>query len=567
MSRRRDARKAGIQEERRALRRSVRITTFHGGLKDLLAAIQRHPADLVPLLHERATRRVSFQSEATSALPSLAYRSAWMVLAADLVLCKLNAAWDPRDLRDPSLDERWLAELRRGVNIYAQVAWCLRFGHTHAAAALARWSFERWTFNIASSHNIERTPGQSDSEYFNSVWDHYNGIMPDHRAGDQWAEVSDFLHGRGYTIGVSDARYNTLLSETARKRVHNRVLRLAELTLRQVRGAIDTHQRSKLHDHELHTPFLQSPYNTPRLQPSTEPPWFRDLGQPPTQDFVYTDLAKRYAEYGASYRRICTSLSTQDGVTLGNNGLLLWFALEERWVRVIDNARTAFEEEFAQLESRPTPGGLNARLMHYICISEMAHLLALEHEKVEIANSLRVAASALESAWNLWLQDEDAALICLRTVLECTARSRAWRTKTDKTARLEARFPRLTPSRWLELAGWRRLAPLLDVLSDFSHVRDGSRWSTSRELLTQLQREPDQQTEIHTARGAALDEVAVLLGHEVHANLLMVNPDLAEHFIRQLLPYGTSEDAERDLEKLLNHVTDSRNSNRETPAE
>ena len=145
------------------------------------------------------------------------------------------------------------------------------------------------------------------------------------------------------------------------------------------------------------------------------------------------------------------------------------------------------------------------------------------------ADALRTAAAALQSAWWLWLGDTDDAMPCVRGVLEQACRARAHRVKPARAARVEDMGAAAGPARWLEAAGWRRLAALGRALGEFAHVSFRARWTGARDALAALQASGTPQPD-STARGHALDVSAHLLAHEVAARLDLACPAVAATF-------------------------------------
>jgi hypothetical protein len=176
-------------------------------------------------------------------------------------------------------------------------------------------------------------------------------------------------------------------------------------------------------------------------------------------------------------------------------------------LRGLDAEREHFGEAF---DDRT----LSVRTMRWSVLSEAAAVVGGWVPIAEHRAALAVMGSGIRSAYWMWLEDDDRAMAILRCVLEQAARSRTWRTKPAKAARLEARAE-TTPRDWIEAAGWRRLTPLNRALGEFAHVKANSRWSGARTLLTHFQRDADPDVAAFTARGAALEFVAMLTAIEV----------------------------------------------------
>lgn len=169
---------------------------------------------------------------------------------------------------------------------------------------------------------------------------------------------------------------------------------------------------------------------------------------------------------------------------------------------------------------------------------------------------LRTAAAALQSAWWLWLEDTDDAMPCVRGVLEQTSRARAHRVKPARAARVEDTGAAASPARWLEAAGWKRLAVLGRALGEFAHVSFRARWSGARDALSAMQASsiphPDS-----TARGHALDAASCLLAHEVAVRLDQACPAVGSAFRARVTGLGIDHH-ERYVEELLQRSLDLR---------
>ena len=105
------------------------------------------------------------------------------------------------------------------------------------------------------------------------------------------------------------------------------------------------------------------------------------------------------------------------------------------------------------------------------------------------------------------------------------------------------------PSRWLELAGFRRLATYNRALGQFAHIQEKLCVPGARTLLEKVQTGPATHPE-YTARGDALNEAAYLLAHEVVARLEETEPRLAGVF-RTAVTLRTASDHEESLVNML----------------
>jgi hypothetical protein len=220
----------------------------------------------------------------------------------------------------------------------------------------------------------------------------------------------------------------------------------------------------------------------------------------------------------------------------------------ERRGRAVQRARDAFGAEQEFFGDEFDPQSLEVRIFQNIAIGEAAFLAAGWASGQE-ADALRTAAAALQSGWWLWLEDTDDAMTCVRGVLEQTCRARAHRVKPARAARIEAMGAAASTARWLETAGWRRLAVLGRALGEFAHISFRARWTGAREALTALQ-EQDVPRPDTTARRHALEVSAYLLAHEVAARFDAACPAVGTAFRARVTQLGVDEH-ERQIEELL----------------
>ena len=223
----------------------------------------------------------------------------------------------------------------------------------------------------------------------------------------------------------------------------------------------------------------------------------------------------------------------------------------ERRGRAVDLARSAFAGEMEALGDAFDPKSFHARLFRYIGIAEMARLCGdvINSDSDAELRALHIAAEALESGWYAWLEDTDLSLSCTRVLLEQTARARSHRLKGVRAQRLEELAVAPAPSRWLELAGLKRLSSYNSALGHFSHIRPNVRISGARRLLEQVQSGPRDHA-AQTARGDVLDEAAYVLAHELTMRLDDQNPQLANRF-REEVTLHDSDDHEARLAEML----------------
>jgi hypothetical protein len=535
-----NARASALNEARKRI--SELANGFAGDLDELEGTISENPIALARVLDSRALRRAAELSEETHLLPAIAWRTGLMVGGADQVLERLGAPWHQREYGSTT-DDLWLAELRRSLDGFARICWAARFGYTMAACALARRYLERWTFNLASTTGVSKAVDETDEAFIDRVWSVYSEMVVDRPVSAEWSMLSELLHGRSVAFGGNSrgVRIEFGMSLVDQARVHNLTVRVGELALRQARGAIDTAATDRGESDVYAHRILQGRVDA--LAPPPAPPDFLQVFYSPLDyAFVASSDATTYSEWGATYRRMVGSRKHHVDLT----GFDSWMAIEERWARSIDEARYSFAAERASMGDRFDPDSIVVTLLRYRCIAEMADLTSTISQNGR-SSALRAAAAALESAWVLWLQDVDDAMVCMRAALEATARARTHRTKPDRAARLESRGRSTSPHRWVEAAGWNRLAPFVRALGEFSHIQDRSRHAGSRDLLTQVQVDPIPGEEIHTARAHALERVATMLAFEVATSLESTHPATAAAFRSIVL-----DESENDTEAALN---------------
>ncbi|WP_375407218.1 hypothetical protein [uncultured Amnibacterium sp.] len=521
---------------------------FDGTLNDLGAVLTAHPGMLAAILDARARARSAQHVEFDDLLPVFGWKVGFAIAAADQVLERLGAPWDMTAMPN-SKEEAWLMNLREGLDVYAQICWCLRFGYTAAAVALARRFLERWSFNLASSTGIWPTADEPDDDFYTRLWRYHERRFTDRDAGEDWAAMSELLHGRDMQLGSRALSLSLGVQPADQMRVHSFLVRASEFVLRQVRGAIHTTAQARGDIDAQDLSWLQAPVSAfPMTLPT--PDFLFVFFEPFDYSYVTSERAELYSSWGAIYRRI-TARRAEDPVDLIPTDS--WMALEERWIRGRDNASLAFAHERRILGDAFQPEVLRGTIAQYRAIGEMADLAAELISSMPQAQALRAAAASLESAWVLWLQDVDESMTCMRAALEATARARAYRLKPVKAADLEAHPRSRAPHRWVQLAGWGGLSEFVRALGEFTHFRARSRHTGSRRLLEAMQRSPHLGAEAHTARARALEETAFLLGHELGELLDQHDSPFAEPFRRQVL-FMTAAESKTRVETWVNHA-------------
>jgi hypothetical protein len=150
-----------------------------------------------------------------------------------------------------------------------------------------------------------------------------------------------------------------------------------------------------------------------------------------------SDKARELMVRARDYRRYVASQRAGAYLQVAVNHRVGEDAVGERRARAVETARTAFEIEARVMRPEFDPRELAAKLFRFATIAHAARIVA-EWTMGNDRNALLVAASALDSAWVLWLEDTDQAMTCVRGIAEQTARARCWRLKPAAAAKLES---------------------------------------------------------------------------------------------------------------------------------
>lgn len=520
------------------------FATAFGAKRDIeafAAAVRDDPRVLGFVLARWEASRRTIAAETRLLLPAAGWRLLAFVPPADAALTLLGAGWP---FVIPSSDP-WSGELRRGLDAAVDVLVRMRQGLNVGAVVAARAFIERWTFNVASSHSLTwKQVGESDADFISRVWDVYGLDALGRDPGRDWAILSELQHGRPVEIGKRTVDIGA--SGTAQLALFAEIARIVEVPLRQVRGGIREHATAAginafdlALSGRLITPSItREPAEVPRL---LSPPDLVSMHAP------WLEQARLDAlEYRTHSSHADRAVSIEGVTHVDTTG-----ALVERLSRRFENAAAAAAEEQAMVGDRFEYGHLAARLFRYVSIAAMAEIVGLESEK-RGGHNLSLAGTALTSAWNYWLEDNDLSLAAVRVVAELTAVARAHRLKPEKAARLKARKD-LPASRWFELAGWGRLSVFIRAIGEFSHFGLYMRRDGAREALTILNFKDDDAEAPYGARREALDQAAYMLAHEIAARLEDLAPDVCVAF-RERVTLLDAEDHEERLADWLDHA-------------
>jgi hypothetical protein len=380
-----------------------------------------------------------------------------------------------------------------------------------------------------------------------------------------WELLSEWLHGRDVMPAACSSTWTqTAPGLTAEPppelvTVVAQIWEAADLAFRQVRGGtwlvVNAPETATILDPDdprlrnLEMPNQPGSYGI--LQSRWQLPSY-----PERDDFALTtvpvDMVLPYSGTGRDlvaaargYRRYVASAQGRADAQMSVNMRTGEDAVRERRARALETARKAFDIEKTALGDEFSPKALGAKLFRFAAIAHAARMAAEWSSGFE-RDALLVAASALDSAWVLWLEDTDQAMTCVRGIAEQTARARCWRAKPSAAAKLESTIS--APSRWIEKAGWRRLSLLTRALGEFAHTTNRSRSGEARETL--IAHNDEDGDPIATARGSILNSAAYMLAAEVAERFRAKDSRLVEGF-RSAVTLLDDEDHAAMLEALL----------------
>lgn len=503
----------------------------------VVRAARQNPALFGPILMSMFDRRCGAAAADQSALPIDAWYQLAKLPLADYLLSRTGAGWPPS--KDVIVSVDWVSTMRWGLDHFVFLTYLVRGGRFVAAALTARMFLERWTLNVAHHHGVEPRRGESDAEFITRAWSAYPDLAAAHDMGRYWSRLSEYLHGRP---ALEDA---TPDNDTS---IAQFIATVGGVTLTQVLGAVRVHAEANQLG-RLATTLHKDP-----VEPHSHSSWHEDplvVKSLHQMDFGFasSDVATELSVQGARYRRLMDDRTAgrilRDSLSLD----LARMAFIERRGRAVDVARENFDREAKLFGDEFDPWSLNARLFRYIGIGELARLIADQAQSDYERRALCSAADALDSAWYVWLEDTDLSLACIRVLLEQTSRARAHRIKVSRAEALENLAISPAPSRWLELAGFRRLAAYNRALGQFAHIQETMRLFGARTILEKVQAIPGEDPRL-TARGDALNEAAYLLAHEISARLDERLPWLTSLF-RDTVTLKPADDHEAALVDML----------------
>ncbi|WP_133637950.1 hypothetical protein [Rhodococcus globerulus] len=218
-------------------------------------------------------------------------------------------------------------------------------------------------------------------------------------------------------------------------------------------------------------------------------------------------------------------------------------------------ALRAMEVECEQLGDKFDVEALTSRGTDYVIIAELAGVAALwtrQSPALSTASApLALVSSTLRSAYWLWLEDDDRAMASLRCTLEQIATVRVIRMKPDKAVELASRYSK--PQRWIEAAGWKRLAALNRALGEYAHAHKDPNWAGARNLLKELQLDANGENAIYTARGHALELLATLVARETISILSLHSEEVAKVAFTLVSNYSGIDPSDAALDAIMNN--------------
>lgn len=497
----------------------------------------------------------------------------------------------------------WPEQIRWGVDSAVAASRLLLCGQTVGAAVIARNQLERWTSNRAFLAGVTRSQGEDPADYIARVWsapvdlhavpdapaliaafdaderlivrdpdiDHAHFTFSQGREvcpALMWIYLSEVIHGRMFVGAAAwdsgDYLQPSRITEDVPPAfaIVTDSLQLALTHLRRVAAAIhlefgNDRLASVLND--IGDGFSE-PEGDQDDEPARLPVLARDSGlsSPPLHALMpllpFEGLSPRVAamldSWGDKYEGVLRGERPDGRLYRDDEVVTLGFS----WHRAasVRAAMLALAQEKKALGDGFDIRGLSGRASRWVIVTEALGLCGLWSDTPVTRAAAHTAASALRSAWWLWLEDDDRAMAAARTVLEQISRLRTWRLKPGKADKLEGVLT--PPQRWLEAAGWRRLGPLNLALGEFAHMVERSDWGRGRAILTEIQVDADAVLAPFTARGDALLLIEELAAREAAARLAVTAPESSHALTEVLEEHGLDIVAELPLERRLNEI-------------
>lgn len=543
--RRRDPERQRWRAVQAAEKRGNRIAPT---LSSFAEAAHRGPEFVNEALYARHNRRFARVARVVPELESLLFPVIVPTYPIDAALTSLGAT-DNRP--PPSYLGEWPDHVRWGLDSAFAVFRMVLAGSVLGAAAVTRTQLDRWTANRAATVGLSRKSDEATGDYYRRVWS-ANGENGE-PMGSAWVDLSEALHGRGRLLDLVRWEAASVLdgAPDAIRELFVPVVVGTTASLIQVRGCVVSMMEGRGEAEPA-----QALRDTPlagkgrlRLAEVASLVWpvDWDLVDGPTPATVRTEAEK--------YRRMRRGTAQTGRFPPYSAEVLASLAFVERRSRAFDLAQEAFRQEAQQLGNSFDPSQVHLRHQLSVLTAEMTTLVSRWLPAGSAADALMVAAGAVRPAFWLWLEDDERALVLVRTIIEQTARARAWRLKPIAAAKAEAR-PCLQ-QRWTQEAGWRRLSVVMRSLGEFAHTSPTSRWAGALNALAQLTELPDDSPAqpSQVARGTALLYSTVLLALETVACLDVLDAGVAAAFRQSLRidDLDVGADVEAWLNRAWNH--------------
>jgi hypothetical protein len=516
---------------RRALRADRRGGRIGSSLQDFRDAVASRGADaMAEALIARHNKRMLNLAGAADSLSPEVLAPLTPLFPMDVIAGQLGM---PPSRHPSDYGDSWLAHLGWGMDSAAVAARYLLCGQIVGASIVCRSQLERWTANVAADEGMPRLENESTVEWMDKVMasaaateriigagpiGSESELLSDEHAGEHekgvggdFAAMSELLHGRGDLLGLVHWEARHLLDPSAKPAETSLeiLLRPIRLSLRRVRVGLSTaaEDRSLTQFAGLLRSVIDSKYDALGLRNSQAMLF-------PLEPMALSDEGVERAMEGlvARYSRALRTPIDDNRPADTPPEILPALAFAERRYRALLWARRALTFEKRMLGDSFDADGLAATMTEMVFAAECAGVLAgwIQEERSdrEVSDAFVVASSAMRSTVWMWLEDDDRAMGCARTVLEMIARLRVWRTKRQRAQRLEAEN-RTTPRDWVEAAGWRRLLILNRALGELAHGAPARDVARARETLVLLQLGAE--TEIATRIGRT--HAVVLLTH------------------------------------------------------
>lgn len=518
-----------ISKKKRTTKR-LRPHRFSTGTS--VSELERLSASGTKVLAEHLGMRMALRRSRVSSDHDLLPQEAWEFLSqvpkADTLLEGCSRAKEYKE--SDASSNGWQKLMRRDLQSYVNVVQHLRSGLDYAFLIGARAVFERWTTNRALSLSLEKQPGESDSGYYSRVWEELPNPSSE-LPGKLWAHLSEILHGRADMNKISQ-EYANLFGQHNRPVLQGGVasiaLRLGYMASPQMLAGLDIHAKAR-------GVTVEKGFILGRVHCNYEDSTWSELKEHlefstyPSDVFILNISDSKLENLASAYRKIISSPNAINVLQNLNMAIHLTGCLAHHRVFQLDRERRNLEVEIRKGD-QVSIEEYGSRLYRFAAFSEMALLLGSQDDSYESV-ALRTAGMALDSAWRLWLDDDDLSIACMRAVFEQTSRAKVHRLKSSKAMNMETRNQR--PQRWLEAAGYNRLSPIGRALGEFSHYTAGSMREDARRLITQAQ-EDESSDAPHTARGNLLTQGSYFLATEIAERLKDFSPHLHREFLQDV---------------------------------